>query len=62
MNNEQYDSALAILDEGLQTAGTENNAEEIAARSNQDHSTVPRVEINSNLNVSQLRVAIQMQR
>lgn len=62
MNNEQYDSALAILDEGLQTAGTENNAEEIAARSNKYHSTVPRVEINSNLNVSQLRVAIQMQR
>jgi hypothetical protein len=34
MEKEQYDSALAVLDEGLQTAAEENNAEKIAYYTN----------------------------
>jgi hypothetical protein len=34
MEKEQYDSALAILDEGLQTAAKEDNAEEITHYTN----------------------------
>jgi len=34
MENEQYDSALSVLDEGLQTAARENNAEDVAHYTN----------------------------
>jgi len=45
MENQQYDSALSILDEGLQTATRENNAEEINQYTNLKRYTHEMVEI-----------------
>jgi hypothetical protein len=45
IEKEQYDSALSILDEGLQTATRENNAEEINQYTNLKRYTHEMVEI-----------------
>jgi hypothetical protein len=45
MEKQQYDSALSILDEGLQTATRENNAEEINQYTNLKRYTHEMVEI-----------------
>jgi ClpX C4-type zinc finger protein len=45
MEKQQYDSALSILDEGLQTATRENNAEEINQYTNLKKYTHEMVEI-----------------